>query len=84
LPTTLSFFPSFISLSYFCKYTMILIFFCYFKFIPFEFWLLFFSYFFFWSFVCFQFNPWFLICIYKVFQFGPFTFNFLIYFSLLF
>jgi len=29
------------------------------------------------GFFCFQFNPWFLICIYNMFWFGHFSFNFL-------
>jgi hypothetical protein len=38
------------------------------------------SFFFYWSFICFQFNPWCLICIYKVFRLNISTFNFLIFF----
>jgi len=76
---TLSFFTSFISLSYLGEYTMVLI-----VIVISDSSLLvlitFLSHFsFYWNFICFQFNPWCLICIYKIFRFGPSTFNFLIF-----
>jgi len=80
---TLSFFSSFISLSYLGEYTMVLIVIVTVTVISNSSLLVlitFFSHFsFHWNFICFQFNPWCLICVYKVFRFGPSTFNFLIF-----